>query len=514
MTKETPKSNSDSLGEIGETTFSNICARANLVCNKSSRDRTGWDFSVEFPMIADSETRLDARKAPLSCLVQVKALWEGNDKIRFRVSSLELLAKSRRPSFVYAIIVSRDDQRALRAYLIEMRGPILGDLLKKLRKLEARGKEKVNRTNMPISATKFGIQQDLSPSSFRRSIAAAIGNDLLKYEEEKAAELLSLGFKRNRYTLSMNFALEKQSDWIDLFLGRRSVNTQTHKHFETRFGIPLEMPAPKGEVEVHIEPQPFDSCSIIARVEGALKPIVLAGEIFITPPAGEIEPAFLIKTAILEILFHKDNFQITSGDFEAQHALLPVAAWKAHFVFAEMLSRTGAELEIRPLNPAIGSFPIPGTVKVTSNADFWRSMSEAVDYVSSFLARSAIVDLPPICCHELIEIAGKLSMFEIVLGWDKSRSWVCSVPSAVWDGLAVPQAALVIDYIGFRGRILAVSGQASLSRSEVSGNDVKFEDWHQCEIRLMTPSDYLPFVERIERATKVNFRFVRDIRSE
>ena len=41
--------NSDELGEKGESRFQEFCVDEKLTCNKSSRDRTGWDFLVEFP---------------------------------------------------------------------------------------------------------------------------------------------------------------------------------------------------------------------------------------------------------------------------------------------------------------------------------------------------------------------------------------------------------------------------------------------------------------------------------
>src|SRR5260221_2300916 len=40
----------DELGDAGESNFKLLCSQAKLVCNKSSRDLTGWDFITEFPM--------------------------------------------------------------------------------------------------------------------------------------------------------------------------------------------------------------------------------------------------------------------------------------------------------------------------------------------------------------------------------------------------------------------------------------------------------------------------------
>jgi len=66
----------DELGEKGESRFREICADAQLVCNKAARDRTGWDFLVEFPLATTSPLSLDHRRAPLSVHVQVKTIRE------------------------------------------------------------------------------------------------------------------------------------------------------------------------------------------------------------------------------------------------------------------------------------------------------------------------------------------------------------------------------------------------------------------------------------------------------
>ncbi len=77
----------DDLGETGETLFANLCARAGLDCNGSDRDRTGWDFTVEF---ADIVGPLDHRRKTV-CHVQVKATRTvGN--VPLTLSSARLLA--------------------------------------------------------------------------------------------------------------------------------------------------------------------------------------------------------------------------------------------------------------------------------------------------------------------------------------------------------------------------------------------------------------------------------------
>lgn len=93
------KLTSDELGVAGEKLFAHLCGRAQLICNQSERDRTGWDFVVEFPMPgADGTLTLD-RRAPTACSVQLKSTTTSGP-VSLRLSSAERLAKHLGPSFV------------------------------------------------------------------------------------------------------------------------------------------------------------------------------------------------------------------------------------------------------------------------------------------------------------------------------------------------------------------------------------------------------------------------------
>ncbi len=53
----------DQIGAKGEARFQELCEDAGLVCNKSSRDMTGWDYIVEFAFPHDSKSPLDSAKS-------------------------------------------------------------------------------------------------------------------------------------------------------------------------------------------------------------------------------------------------------------------------------------------------------------------------------------------------------------------------------------------------------------------------------------------------------------------
>ena len=94
------KLTSDELSKAGETAFKNLSGRAELVCNKSDRDVTRWDFVVEFPMAAGAAATLDQRQAA-ACVVQHKlAAGESASRVAARLSAIERIAKDPRPAIL------------------------------------------------------------------------------------------------------------------------------------------------------------------------------------------------------------------------------------------------------------------------------------------------------------------------------------------------------------------------------------------------------------------------------
>src|SRR3954453_7927553 len=136
--------NSDELGAWGESRFQALCAEAHLICNEATRDRAGWDFIVQFPFPpSDNGTGVDNRPIPMSCYIQVKTLWDSSNTIKPRLSSAERLAKEPIPSFIYIfkVLKGSNPPELLDSLLIHLVSDPLAEILKKLRKERAAGRE-------------------------------------------------------------------------------------------------------------------------------------------------------------------------------------------------------------------------------------------------------------------------------------------------------------------------------------------------------------------------------------
>ena len=234
------KLNSDELGEKGEAVFRSLCADVKLVCNKAERDRTGWDFIVEFPFERTREGRtLDARSAPLSCHIQQKTVWKGNDRIKIRLSSAERLAKELKPSFFYVLQID-EELGVSGAWLIHLIDGPLGLILKRLRSEEKKGNTKINSVYITFDVSKVGSKIMPTGQALREAILDACGEDVHGYLNKKQDQLLRLGFDFGCYKTELTLQVESERELVDTFLGiRQDAVIKNIKTFETRFGVSL-----------------------------------------------------------------------------------------------------------------------------------------------------------------------------------------------------------------------------------------------------------------------------------
>lgn len=274
--------NADELGEKGESRFREICADAQLICNKSDRDRAGWDFIVEFPFAKGGENEaLDSRQAPISCHIQVKTLLEKRDRLQMRLSSAERLAKEKKPSFVYVFRVDANNE-FVESFLIHLIDEPLGAILKRLRKERASGNlNRINNKKVTLAVHRNSVPLRPTGAALRRALEEACGSDMDAYIRNKSDQLQNLGFDGYRHRVEGVINLENVEEIVDAFLGLKGdIPISDVKSFETRFGISLPQEAPSGTRLINIVPSPADTCSIQFRESSLAEPLTFPGEVF------------------------------------------------------------------------------------------------------------------------------------------------------------------------------------------------------------------------------------------
>jgi hypothetical protein len=161
------------LGDIGESLFQLLCAQASLVCNKSTRDVTGWDFLVEFPMAKPSSALPLDQRPTTACLVQLKSTAGGGiARTSLRLSAVERLAKDARPA-VIVVLLLRADGAGITGYVIHLLGQQLAHVLMRLRRAHARKALDINNASITFEYRKTGIQFEPTPAGLRDALAVA-----------------------------------------------------------------------------------------------------------------------------------------------------------------------------------------------------------------------------------------------------------------------------------------------------------------------------------------------------
>jgi hypothetical protein len=399
----------DELGEKGEARFKEICADAGLVYNKSDRDRTGWDFIVEFPfeIPSDVSTPLESRKVPLSCHVQVKTLLEKNDRFKMRLSSAERLAKELKPAFVCVFKVNHE-LRIVDAYLIHILNKPLGKILKRLRNEDVAGNSTPNKKTISMSASVDGARIALTGDSLRGALVNAVGADLHTYATEKRNQLATLGFEERPYSTEMTLCLSNE-DLVDVFLGlKKDVPALQLRTEHTRFGIPVPLPElTEKDATITIQPSAADTCTITVRSDPLSTPAVFVGKIFFPAIPG-------LPPELGKILFVTDLFSMTvtrrSWAINVKPNLPPQSAemWAAYWRLAFVMATGRGTIQITSLSKPISSI-IEVTVKTPQlDPDQCKYFTEVFERTSSLLRFVGAVDEPKLSMEMISENAQRI----------------------------------------------------------------------------------------------------------
>lgn len=357
---------SDELGAAAQSAFANLCDKAKLVRNESSRDRTGWDFVVQFPIARHAKASLDQRQSGHTCYVQVKGTkGSAGGRVSMRLSSAELLAKQAGPAFVCTLLLNASGD-VLRGYLIHLRGDNLAKLLKRLRQAEADGEHDINHATISYDFKKSGLAFKATPAGLREALATACGDDPAAYVEAKRDELDKLGYDQGRFELKVSFSADRK-ELLDILLGEKPLVPTKYARFEKRFDIslPIEELAPGSTVELRIQPEPFDTCTVAIRGKPLAPQALFQGRAIGPPPVvplTEDEARFIIEC---------EDFRLTvSGrriDFQSnpklETASRTTAEWRNLFLGISNLADGDGVIVITPSKaPHPVEFPITARI--------------------------------------------------------------------------------------------------------------------------------------------------------
>lgn len=345
--------NADELGKKGEARFSEICSDTKLVRNPSiDHDRTGWDYIVEFEQQAPSGSEtLDSRRSPLSAHVQVKTMWNKNDRFRMRLSAAERLAKEPKPAFVYVFKVN-NKLDFVSAHLVHILDDNLARILKRLRTEQAKGTKphQINKKYISFKVSTSGRKIEPTGEALRLTMSEFCGPDLDAYIDRKRKQLQDLGFEPRRFQATTTFKVESMDGLVDGLLGLRELEVTAGRAFETRFGIKLSLNEPSFAKSVmRVKPGKADTCIVTVRETPLAPPATFSADIIFPPMANlpKEHLKILVQNPLFRLLINGNKIQFTTDEQAISATRLKIDDWRNFFRMLIALCR-GAEITLKP----------------------------------------------------------------------------------------------------------------------------------------------------------------------
>lgn len=524
--------NSDELGAYGEYEFPRRLVPAQLIANKSDRDRTGWDYIVEWPASAGKGDSLDLREAPPSCHVQVKTKWSGNDRVEARLSSLERLAKELKPSFIYVFECAEGAAGAEPAYtgarVIHVDGPFLAFVLRKLRKLrecEAAGVE-ANTEQVGFSLKKYGVPIEPTGAAFRAYVEGVVGDTLLEYAQNKRKQRQTVGFESGRFQLTTTLSAATKEDFVDAFLGLKPIDGKVVSSIETRFGVPLPKPfsIPEGTWEIRVSP--FDSGSVRVWIPGRERPLDFRGKIYLPPKAVATSTVFklLVRTDLFRLTMKQVSngsggpaiaVSMTMGGDATENPLVRAAQWADFYEFAASAATGPVRLQVAPDHHKA----ISGTASLDdadAHADHWAYMAMICRSAAKAMRRAGAPNAK-LKDSDIAEAARDLSILEALME-DPSEltplRFRSSIPEGLEDGWDTPLIYFRVLRLG--GAFLAFAASCTVTAklddegAAWSSGALKFVD----VARPRSEAEIAGFIKRVQRRTKIGAYYLNGIEEE
>lgn len=221
------------LGEWSEDKFSEFCSRAGVTRNKSSQDRTGWDYIVEFPPNAAGDTPADLRPIETTAQVQVKSKRKGRPTVSLKLSNALRFAKNPLPCFV-VLFQAANGGEPVRVFAKHFWEAEIGQALKRAREAHAQDRDDLHNLTMTLS---FGEEDDHSVDLivWMRAVIASHGD---RYLDTKRGFGLSIGFEEAPIHGNISFNIADLGAFVDHQIGLIPVAPSLKITIkERRFGI-------------------------------------------------------------------------------------------------------------------------------------------------------------------------------------------------------------------------------------------------------------------------------------
>lgn len=247
----------ENLGDWAEDRFALYCSQAGVIANKSNKDRTGWDYLLEFSQMNSANLPPDHHKPEMTARVQVKSRERGKLATTIKLDNAHRFAASPDPCFV-VLAAATDGGEPVRFYAKHLWKPEIERTLKRLRQAESNIKP-VHKQSFSVAFKKEDDHTD-DLIEWMRGISL---QDRAAYSAEKQKLNKTLGYEEGGTVGTVTFALDDLEAFVDHSIGLTPKINLTHfRLVDKRFGIEANQPLFEGKPDHAVIQSNPKACAI------------------------------------------------------------------------------------------------------------------------------------------------------------------------------------------------------------------------------------------------------------
>ncbi|MEX2411652.1 MAG: hypothetical protein WD607_09860 [Candidatus Paceibacterota bacterium] len=212
-------------GNLGESILTTWCHQVDLIPNRVTTDKDGWDFLIALPPTYSNDIKsLDKDDSHDRILIQVKTTAKEKGNRNIKLSNLKKLVDAPIPAF-YLLIQVDDNSEPVKAHLFHVWEEIITKVQKRIRTIS---KDKWNQLNKYSLVLPWEIAQELTPlhgSELKQIISNNLTNTKKGYSEKKYSLREKVGYEEERGQINFQGKLpdkykdDIESFMVDLYLG-------------------------------------------------------------------------------------------------------------------------------------------------------------------------------------------------------------------------------------------------------------------------------------------------------
>ena len=392
----------ENFPDWAESQFATLCDEAGVTRNKSSQDRSGWDYIVEFERSRLVGIPHDKQPGSVSARVQVKSSTTVKKSTTVKLTNALRFCRNPEPCFV-VLFTDRGKSGTRKIYAREFDETLISAALKRAREADRDGVEKLHLINIPISFDGDCEHTD-DLIDWMRCVCDV---DPAIYAKNKSDLNETVGYNATRVVGTFRLPTTEIQSLIDHTVGMPgSFSLDQIEMRDQRFEIPAREPFLSGKpdkVEMRVHPK---KAQLIFRSDDG-KSAHFAGEFrgFNLPGLDDASFRATFKSPHVQAELRGRKLHI-SYEFKASERL-PLTAIRNELTF-RMIRREPMTVELS-VEGSAGPISLPIEMTSPDAGLEWEDWFNEVTAELSKVARPA--DKPRLSLDDLGLSAGTVSLF-------------------------------------------------------------------------------------------------------